>query len=140
MRLTASGEYNNTEYDEYYLKNPFAIVFCFANTVWPLVLPVCLFNCLVLTLLDLAKRYWGVSLSIMPQGHALMSILLVSLGVSKVNLAYARYANAQLLKNGSCINDNESCIKTGLDSNRGVCGCRGRWIGGLDTKRVQLYS
>jgi predicted membrane chloride channel (bestrophin family) len=94
---TASGEYNNTEYDEYYLKNPFAIVFHFANTVWPLVLPVCLFNCLVLSLLDLAQRYLGISLSIMPQGHALMSILLVSLGVSKVNLAYARYANAQLL-------------------------------------------
>jgi hypothetical protein len=94
---TAGREYNNTEYDEYYLKNPFAIVFCFANTVWPLVLPVCLFNCLILTLLDLAQRYLGISLSIMPQGHALMSILLVSLGVSKVNLAYARYANAQQL-------------------------------------------
>ena len=38
----------------------------------------------------------NIRISILPQGHALMSLLIAYLGVSKVNLAYERYMSAQL--------------------------------------------
>mmetsp|Transcript_40199 Transcript_40199/g.72432 ORF Transcript_40199/g.72432 Transcript_40199/m.72432 type:complete len:218 (-) Transcript_40199:392-1045(-) len=79
-----------------YSKHPFAIVFRYAGTVWPLVLPYCLFNISLLTALGVLKNYTDISLSILPQGHALMSLLIAYLGVSKVNLAYERYMSAQI--------------------------------------------
>lgn len=83
-------------HDEFHIKHPFAIVFRYAGTVWPLVLPYCISNILLLTGLTMLKKYTEVSLSILPQGHALMSILIAYLGVSKVNLAYERYMSAQI--------------------------------------------
>lgn len=83
-------------YDEFHMKYPFTIVFRYAGTVWPLVLPYCLLNIALLTALTLLKKYSSVSLSILPQGHGLMSLLIAYLGVSKVNLAYARYMSAQI--------------------------------------------
>ena len=78
------------------MQHPFAIVFRYASTVWPLVLPYCLFNILLLLALTLLKNHTEISLSILPQGHALMSILIAYLGVSKVNHAYERYMSAQV--------------------------------------------
>lgn len=76
-------------------KHPFAIVFRYVGTVWPLVLPYCIFNTFLLSALAILKQYTSISLSILPQGHALMSLLIAYLGVSKVNLAYERYMGAQ---------------------------------------------
>jgi len=85
----------NHYYDEFHIKHPFAIVFRFAATVWPLVLPYCVANIASLSLLTLTKKYTRVDVSILPTAHAMMSILISYLGVSKVNLAYQRYITAQ---------------------------------------------
>jgi len=77
-------------------KHPFAIVFRCAGTVWPLVLPYCVLNILLLTALTILKDYYDINISIQPQGHALMALLVSYLGVSKVNLAYERYMSAQV--------------------------------------------
>mmetsp|Transcript_24537 Transcript_24537/g.52863 ORF Transcript_24537/g.52863 Transcript_24537/m.52863 type:complete len:396 (+) Transcript_24537:471-1658(+) len=87
---------SNLNLDEYNIKHPFVIVFKWVGTVWPLVLPYCLFNILLLTALTVIQNYTSVSISILPQGHALLSILIAYLGVSKVNLAYERYMSAQI--------------------------------------------
>ncbi|KAL7537598.1 hypothetical protein ACHAWF_005831 [Thalassiosira exigua] len=89
-----AGYYN--EYDEFYVKHPFAIVGRFAGTVWPCVFPYCVLNCVILTILTLVQYFFGITISILPQGHALMSILIAYLGVSKVTLAYNRYMDAQI--------------------------------------------
>lgn len=78
------------------IQHPFAIVFRYAGTVWPLVLPYCILNVAILTPLTILQNTFHVHLSILPQGHALMSLLIAYLGVSKVNLAYERYMGAQI--------------------------------------------
>ena len=50
----------------------------------------------ILTLLTVLQNTFQIHLSILPQGHALMSLLIAYLGVSKVNLAYERYMAAQV--------------------------------------------
>ncbi|KAL3794229.1 hypothetical protein ACHAWO_006473 [Cyclotella atomus] len=89
-----SGGYN--DHNEFSISHPFAIVFRYAGTVWPLVLPYCILNVVILTLLTILQNTFQVHLSILPQGHALMSLLIAYLGVSKVNLAYERYMTAQI--------------------------------------------
>eukprot|EP00569_Conticribra_weissflogii_P007858 CAMPEP_0171344442 /NCGR_PEP_ID=MMETSP0878-20121228/19380_1 /TAXON_ID=67004 /ORGANISM="Thalassiosira weissflogii, Strain CCMP1336" /LENGTH=402 /DNA_ID=CAMNT_0011847629 /DNA_START=128 /DNA_END=1336 /DNA_ORIENTATION=+ len=86
----------NGYYDELHIRHPFLMVFFYSGTVWPLVLPYCCFNVFLLTALTVLKNYWNISISILPQGHALMSLLIAYLGVSKVNLAYERYMSAQI--------------------------------------------
>jgi len=56
-----------------------------------MVLPYCFLNCFILFLFQMSTEYYGVRISILPQGHALMSILIAYLGVAKVNQAYDRY-------------------------------------------------
>ena len=70
-------------------------MFRWAGTIWPLVLPYCILNICLLSSLAALKHYTAVRLSILPQGHALMSLLIAYLGVNKVNLAYERYMGAQ---------------------------------------------
>ena len=77
-------------------QHPFAIVFRYRGTVWPLVLPYCILNVIILTCLTILQNTFEIRLSILPQGHALMSLLIAYLGVSKVNLAYERYMGAQI--------------------------------------------
>jgi len=45
---------------------------------------------------QISVSYYGIRISILPQGHALMSILIAYLGVSKVNQAYDRYMSCRI--------------------------------------------
>jgi len=64
-------------------------------------------------LFQISTTYLGIRISILPQGHAMMSILIAYLGVSKVNLAYDRFMACRL-ETGRALNllreMNQYCI------------------------------
>jgi len=60
-----------------------------------MVLPYCILNVAMYLLVNYIETNYNVGLTIAPQGHALMSLIIAYLGVSKVNLALARYMNAR---------------------------------------------
>ena len=56
-----------------------------------MVLPYCILNCAALLLIVYLQEKRGIHIYFSPKGHALMSLLIAYLIVSKVSLAFVRF-------------------------------------------------
>lgn len=75
-------------------QRPFCLLLHFRGSVWLDVIPYCIINCGITYLAYyLAKNHIKVTFS--GQGHALMSLIITYLVVSKVYLSLDRYMNAR---------------------------------------------
>lgn len=71
-------------------QNPWKILFQIQGSIWLMVLPYCILNCAALVLVTYLEGR-GFHLEFSPKGHALMSLLIAYLVVSKVTLAFHRF-------------------------------------------------
>jgi putative membrane protein len=78
----------------YDASSSYKVLFQLGGSVWLQVLPYCIANVLLTGVIYWCiQKEWQVSFS--PQGHALMSLIVSFLVVSKINLAYERYMHAR---------------------------------------------
>jgi len=73
------------------LKNPWKIIFQVRGSIWMMVLPYCILNCVALVVVVYLQENQQIRIRFSPKGHALMSLLIAYLVVSKVTLAFNRY-------------------------------------------------
>lgn len=78
----------------YDTKNPWRPLFQVKGSIWSSVLPYCIANCALAGLIFLLKTN-DVHVTFSGGGHALMSLMVSYLVVSKVYLAFDRYMNAR---------------------------------------------
>ena len=65
------------------------------GSLWPRVLPYCLFNTALMVAITYATPYLDVSLNISNQGHVFVSMVVAYLLVSRVNMALTRFNEAR---------------------------------------------
>jgi len=65
------------------------VIFRLDGNVMFAVLPLCILNCLLLTLVGFFRKRYKFEFS--PNGHGLLTLLVSFLVISKVNLSYERY-------------------------------------------------
>jgi predicted membrane chloride channel (bestrophin family) len=76
------------------LQHPWAILFQINGSIWLSVLPYCILNCCLAYAVYLLKTN-DIKLTFSASGHALMSLLVSYLVVSKVYLSLDRYMQAR---------------------------------------------
>uniref|UniRef100_A0A7S4R163 Bestrophin homolog n=2 Tax=Ditylum brightwellii TaxID=49249 RepID=A0A7S4R163_9STRA len=72
-----------------------SVLFQMYGSVWPAVIPYCLFNVLLTYAVFITNRYTDINLSIGDSGHSFMSMLIAFLIVTRAKLAYGRYMEAR---------------------------------------------
>lgn len=65
------------------------------GSVWPRVLPYCLFNVAISALIQWLDAQDGISLAISDKGHSFMNLMVAFLIVSRVNISIGRYNQAR---------------------------------------------
>lgn len=78
---------------QYDTKRPWRILFRIHGSIWCMVVPYCLLNCGLLIGVTLLKKS-DINIYFSAKGHAIMSLIVSFLVVSKVNLAFDRYMEA----------------------------------------------
>mmetsp|Transcript_32082 Transcript_32082/g.47038 ORF Transcript_32082/g.47038 Transcript_32082/m.47038 type:complete len:413 (+) Transcript_32082:72-1310(+) len=72
-----------------------SVIFQIYGSVWPKVLPYCLFNVLLSYAIHIVKLEYGIDLSIEGNNASFMSILVSFLVVTRAKIAYARFMEAR---------------------------------------------
>lgn len=75
----------------YDTKRPWLILFRLRGSVWTSVLPYCIFNCSLTSLIWFIESKLGIRITFSGQAHALMGLIVSYLVVSKVYLSLERY-------------------------------------------------
>jgi len=73
------------------LQRPWLILLQFRGSIWASVIPYCVFNCCLTYLIYFLESKAGVRITFSGQAHALMSLIVSYLVVSKVYLSLERY-------------------------------------------------
>jgi len=65
------------------------------GSVWPRVLPYCIFNILITSIIYYLREYKSIDLTFSDRGHTFMSLMVSFLVVTRSNIAYSRYMEAR---------------------------------------------
>jgi len=71
------------------------VLFCWEGSVWPGVLPFCIFNAGLTFVILALRKYYGINLSVPDDGHKLMTTILSFLIVNRSSTSYKRYMEAR---------------------------------------------
>ena len=78
----------------YETKKHLSVLFQCWGSVWPKVLPYCIFNVLLSMTLQYGIHHWGWVVNVTDKGHSYMTLIVAFLTVSRANVSMGRYNQA----------------------------------------------
>lgn len=79
----------------YQTENHIEVLTQIYGSVWPRVLPYCIFNILITSIIYYLREYKSIDLTFSDRGHTFMSLMVSFLVVTRSNIAYSRYMEAR---------------------------------------------